>query len=194
MWKLLRKNFWGTLGRWQNLRPLWLFGGLAALGLEVFSVAFFQNFLNLYPCELCVLIRFSMLSIFFGAMIAAINPRVFWLKIIGCLIVVWGIARGIIWDIRLELEILRPVGEHSTCAMTALRFPFGLPLDQWFPVHFTPLALCGDESNLWSLFGLNMPEWLFFVYGFFTLGVTLMFIASLKSGNTRDTKNETFRP
>lgn len=182
LWKSLKGDFWGTAGAWQSRRPLWLLGGLAALSLELFSVAFFQKFLKLYPCELCVLIRFSMLSIFLGAMVAAINPRKFALKLLGYLIVIWGLVRGIIWDIRLELETLRPAGEHSVCSMSGPEFPFGLPLDRWFPTHFTPLALCGEEGNLWSLWGLNMSEWLFFVYGVFALGIFLMLTAWLKTG------------
>ena len=178
LWAGLRGDFWGTLGAWQNRRPLWLLGGLAALSLELFSVAFFQKFLKLYPCELCVLIRFSMLSIFAGAMIAAINPRVFVLKALGYLIVFWGLIRGILWDIRLEIENLRTAaGEHSVCSMSGPEFPLGLPLDRWFPTHFTPLALCGDEGNLWSLWGLNMSEWLFFVYAVFAVGLLLMLIS-----------------
>jgi disulfide bond formation protein DsbB len=153
LWGSLKNDFWGTLGAWQNLRPLWLAGGLAALALEIFSVLFFQKYLRLYPCELCVLIRFSMLAIFIGAMAAAINPRQAALKAIGYLVVIWGIARGIIWDIRLEIEVTRPAGEHTVCSMAPPQFPFGLPLDQWLPAHFTPMALCGDSSNLWIFLG-----------------------------------------
>ncbi len=177
----LRGDFWGTLGRWQALRPLWLLGGLAALFLEIFSVVFFQNFLMLDPCELCVLIRFSMLVIFAGSLVAAINPRIFIPRALGYVIVIWGIARGLIWDVRLEIENLRTAAEHSVCSMSPPPFPFGLPLDRWFPTHFTPLALCGDDGNYWSLWGLNMSEWLFFVYGAFSIGILFMLIAGLKS-------------
>jgi disulfide bond formation protein DsbB len=153
---------------------------LAALSLEIFSVLFFQKYLRLYPCELCVFIRFSMLSIFVGAMVPAINPRIFLLRALGYIVVIWGIARGIIWDVRLEIENLRPATEHSVCSMSAPSFPFGLPLDQWLPTHFTPLALCGDTSNYWSFLGLNMSEWLFFAYGGFAVGIGLMLLAALK--------------
>ncbi len=60
-------------------------------------------------------------------------------------------------------------------------FPFGLPLDQWLPLHFSPLALCGDNSNLWIFLGLNMSEWLFFVYGVFVIGIALMLTSWLKT-------------
>jgi disulfide bond formation protein DsbB len=176
----VRNDFWKTLGRWQTKRPLWLLGGLSALSLEIFSVVFFQNFLNLDPCELCVLIRFSMLAICAGGLIAAINPGIFLLRATGYIIVIWGIARGLIWDIRLEIENLRPAAEHSVCSMSAPQFPFGLPLDRWFPAHFTPMALCGDAGNYWSFLGLNMPEWLFPVYGAFAVGIFLMLAAGLK--------------
>ncbi len=72
--KELRDDFWGAWGRWQDRRPLWLMGGGIALFLEIFSWAFFQTFLGLLPCELCVYIRFSMLGIFAGAMVGALRP------------------------------------------------------------------------------------------------------------------------
>ncbi|UQZ90384.1 disulfide bond formation protein B [Deltaproteobacteria bacterium Smac51] len=180
LWARLKGDFWGTLGGWQNQRPLWLAGGLAALSLEIFSVAFFQKFLKLYPCELCVYIRFSMLAIFMGAMIAFINPRSALMKAAGYIVVIWGIIRGIIWDVALEMENLRAAGEHSVCSMNAPAFPFGLPLDKLIPSHFMPLALCGEDSK-WSLFGLNMAEWLFFVYGVFALGILLMLVSWAKT-------------
>ena len=172
----LKADFWGTMGHWQDLRPIWLFGGAAALLLEIFSVLYYQNYLGLNPCEMCVYIRFSMLVIFLGAMFAAIKPDSAFFKIVGYTVVIWGLVRGILWDITLEIENLRAQDPdwYSTCSLTSIKYPFGLPLEQWFPSHFMPLTLCGEADNAWSLFGLNMSEWLFFVYGVFSLGIFLM--------------------
>ncbi|MDR1043912.1 MAG: disulfide bond formation protein B [Candidatus Adiutrix sp.] len=180
-WLDLKGDFWGTLGRRQDGRALWLLGGGLALFLELFSWAFFQTFLRLNPCELCVYIRFSMIGIFAGAMIGALNPRNIFLKLAAYITVWWWIIQGLIWDIRLETENLRAAADPgfiSLCRPADLRFPFGLKLDEWLPAHFQPLAACGQDSA-WSLLGLNMSEWLFPVYGGFAVAVSLMFISWL---------------
>jgi len=178
--KKLFKDFWGTFARWQDQRAIWLLGGGIALFLEIFSWAFFQKFLRLNPCELCVYIRFSMVGIFIGAMVGAINPRHIVFKLTGYFIVFWWIIQGLIWDVRLEIENIRAADPtwFSLCKPSAAEFPFGLKLDQWFPSHFRPEAICGEDSA-WSIFGLNMSEWLFFIYGGFILVVSLMFISWL---------------
>ncbi|MDR1922486.1 MAG: disulfide bond formation protein B [Candidatus Adiutrix sp.] len=174
----LKADFWGTLLRWQSLRPVWFLGGGAALFLEIFSWAFFQRYLGLQPCELCVYIRFSMLAVFCGAMFAAISPRRPLFRLGGYFVTVWAVIQGFIWDLRLEIINLRSLDDSpGVCAMATADFPFGLPLDRWLPSHFRPLALCGEDG--WSLFGLNMAEWLFFIYGLFALGLGLMLLSWL---------------
>ena len=171
----LKNDFWGAWADWQDQRPIWILGGGIALFLEIFSWAFFQNYLGLWPCEMCVYIRFSMVVIFLGAMIGALNPRNTFLKLCGYAVVIWGIVRGVIWDITLEIENIKAQDDSwiSLCSPSSASYPFGLPLDVWLPSHFLPLASCGEDSN-WALFGLNMAEWLFFVYAAFSLGIILM--------------------
>ncbi|MGL4209213.1 MAG: disulfide bond formation protein B [Candidatus Adiutrix sp.] len=171
-------DFWATLARWQNLRLFWFIFAFCALGIEIFSWLFFQKFLGLFPCELCVYIRFSMVVIFLGAMVATINPQKFALKFGGILIVIWGVVRGLIWNTALYFENNINPEEHlmSGCSLTALKFPFNLPLAEWLPSHFMPLALCGQDSK-WSWLGFDMSQWLFVIYGLFSV-VTLLIIFS----------------
>lgn len=173
----LKRDYWGTLAAWQDRRPIWFLGGGVALFLEIFSWVYFQNILGLSPCELCVYIRFSMLVIFFGAMVAAIKPSQTFFKLCGYIIVIWGMARGLAWDITLEIDYLKALEDPWSipCSLSSASYPFGLPLDQWLPSHFAPAAMCGEDG--WSLFGLNMAEWLFFVYGFYLLGILNLFIS-----------------
>jgi disulfide bond formation protein DsbB len=145
-------------------RPAWLGLGGLALGLEIFSYLYFQNHLKLRPCELCVYIRFSMAAVFFGAMVAAINPRRLLWPAAGGLIILWALIQGLAWDIRL-LDIYSTAPGYDLCSPAALRFPLGLPLDRWLPSHFSPTAPCGVDG--WRLLGLNMAEWLLPVYAFF---------------------------
>lgn len=177
--KSLKDDFWGTWHRWQNQRPLWLLLSGGALFLEIFSWAFFQTFLGLLPCEMCVLIRFSMVGIFMGGLIGALNPRNVWLKILGFGTMLWWVGQGLIWDIKLEIENIRSADPtyFSLCQPSSASFPFGLPLDQWLPAHFLPQTTCGSKENAWSLLGLNMSEWLFFVYGAYIIIIALMLIS-----------------
>lgn len=167
----LRADFWGTLGRWQDQRPIWLLGGGAALGLEIFSWAYFQNFLNLDPCELCVYIRFSMVVIFVGAAFSAIRPANVFFKAAGYAVVVWGMVRGLSWDLTLAADYIKAAEDPWSvlCSDATARFPLGLPLSEWLPGHFAPVADCGEDG--WSLFGWNMAQWLFLVYGAYLVGI-----------------------
>jgi len=174
----LKSDFWGTLADWQDKRPIWLLGGGIALFLEIFSWAFFQTYLRLNPCEMCVYIRFSMLAIFLGAMIGAIQPRNILFKSLGYLVVIWGIVRGLIWNITLEMENIRAADPNffSTCRPGKADFPFGLPLHHWLPSHFMPVIACGEDSA-WSFLGLTMPEWLFPAYAGFIIVVGAMLLS-----------------
>jgi len=167
----LRADFWGTLGRWQDQRPIWLLGGGIALGLEIFSWAYFQNYLKLNPCELCVYIRFSMVVIFVGAAFAAIRPANVFFKLVGYAVVIWGMAKGLAWDMTLAADYIK-VAENpwsALCSGAAATYPLGLPLAEWLPGHFAPMADCGEDG--WSLFGWNMAQWLYLVYGAFLIGI-----------------------
>lgn len=174
-----RNDFWGVFFRWQDRRPIWLLGGGLALFLELFSWVYFQTFLRLNPCEMCVYIRFSMLAMLAGALFAAIKPNRLVFKLGGYLIVFWGLIRGIIWNIALEKENLKSGEElwSSGCSPAEANFPFGLPWSEWLPSHFRPTGICGEDN--WHFLGFNMSEWLFLVYGCFAAVISCMFIGWL---------------
>lgn len=175
----LKKDYWGTLAEWQDRRTIWLLGGGSAMGLELFSWLYFQNHLGLIPCELCVYIRFSMAAIFFGAMVAVIKPGHVFFKVCGYAIVIWAMVRGLRWDIALELDYLQALDDPWSipCSPASAAYPFGLPLEKWLPSHFAPAAMCGEDG--WSLWGLNMSEWLFFVYGVYIIGILNLLLSWL---------------
>ena len=155
-------------------RPAWLALGGLALGLEIFSYVYFQNYLKLRPCELCVYIRFSMAAVFLGSMVTTLNPRWPLCQTAGGLIIIWALVQGLIWNLRLE-EIYSKAatpGYYALCSPSTLRFSWGLPLDRWLPSHFSPTGLCGVDG--WRLLGLNMAEWLMPVYAFFLAAYTTL--------------------
>ena len=148
-------------------RRAWLALGGLALGLELFSYVYFQAYLKLRPCELCVYIRFSMAAVFLGAMVVALNPRKAVLQSAGGLIILWGLVKGLAWNLKLkEIYYLAAAPDYyALCSPSSVSFPFGLPLERWLPAHFAPTAPCGVDG--WSFLGLNMAELLIPVYAFF---------------------------
>ena len=184
----LKTDFWNTLARLQAGRGLWLLLAGTALVLELFSWSFFQVFLELKPCEMCVYIRFAMIAICLGGLIAAIRPSAILFRLIGYALCFWWTVQGFLWCLTLNEENIKAADPDwiSTCGAIP-SFPFGLPLDKWLPAHFKPLAACGSDSA-WSLLGLSMPQWLFVVYGCFAALLLLMLFAWIKqavSGKAR---------
>ncbi|MDR2386821.1 MAG: disulfide bond formation protein B [Deltaproteobacteria bacterium] len=178
--KDITDDFFPTLGRWQSLRPLWLAGGLGALGLEIFSVLYFQVFLGLFPCEYCVKIRLAMIVIFLGAMVAALKPKFVLFKLIGYVITmgaaIWGLSMSI------SLEIINLKVKHSgfipPCSLKGIVFPLGLKFDEWLPANFAPQGICG-EGPQWFFLGFSMTHWLILVYLVMICGLCLMFLSWL---------------
>ncbi|MDR0622690.1 MAG: disulfide bond formation protein B [Deltaproteobacteria bacterium] len=176
-------DFFPTLGRWQSLRPLWLLGGFGALGLELFSVLYFQNYLGLFPCEYCVKIRSAMIAIFFGAMVAAVNPRLILFKLIGYATTlgaaIWGLSMSVALEI-INLNSANIPGWFQPCSISNVAFPLGLKLDRWLPRHFAPEGICGEDSQ-WFFLGFSMTQWLILVYLVIITGLTLMLLSWLVS-------------
>jgi disulfide bond formation protein DsbB len=173
--KDITDDFFPTLAYWQGQRPLWLIGGLSALGLELFSVLFFQTYLELTPCEYCVKIRFAMIVIFFGAMVAAINPKFIAFRLIGYAVTMGGAIWGLAMSAILETITLKSVfsGIFPPCSLTGIVYPLGLKLDAWFPKHFAPEGICG-EGPQWFFLGFSMTQWLMVIYMVILTGLFLM--------------------
>jgi disulfide bond formation protein DsbB len=169
------------LGRWQDQRPLWLAGGLGALGLEIFSVLYFQSHLGLYPCEYCVQIRLAMVVIFAGAMFAAVWPKSLFFKLVGYVVSIGGAIWGLLLSARLEsinVHALFTPNWFTPCRVAKVTWPLGLKLDQWWPKHFRPDGICGEDSQ-WFFLGFSMTQWLILTYLVILAGLFLMFASFL---------------
>ncbi|CZE51246.1 protein-disulfide oxidoreductase DsbI [Campylobacter geochelonis] len=140
-----------TISRWQDQRFLWIVMAVAMFGMVILAHSFFQNYLYMLPCEQCVYIRFSMLVMALGGIIAAINPKNIVLKIIGYVLGIYGAIIGIGYSVKLHAihEAVHgddPFGVQG-CS-TDPNFPFGLPLAQWSPDWFKPTGDCGYDSPI----------------------------------------------
>lgn len=171
-----QQDFWGTLYSLQNRRLFWAAGVVVALLLELTAIFFFQHYLKMQPCEKCVYIRLSVMVLCFAALLATIAPGNIMIKVIAYLLLAWAIVQGVLWGMELNhaTQTYAATGE-SSCAFAALKFPFGLPLDSWWPQVFMVTALCGEES--WRLFGLNMAQYMLIVYAVYGALFILFMIA-----------------
>ncbi|XKM14127.1 disulfide bond formation protein B [Orbaceae bacterium ac157xtp] len=177
----LRTDFWRTLYIWQNQRWLWLTGALIALSLDLIAIFYFQDYLQLNPCEKCVVIRLAVLVIFFAMGLCAINPKNRILKIVSYLLLSWAIIQGFLWS--FELDAITREFNHSGfsyCTITTVKFPFNLPLDQWFPSIFLPTGICGED--MWYFLGFNMAQYMMLIFAIYFILLFLFIISVFKKG------------
>ncbi|MDR2709943.1 MAG: protein-disulfide oxidoreductase DsbI [Burkholderiales bacterium] len=152
IWRALRSSPVETLYRWQNRRFLWLLMAAVTGALALIAHVFFQNYLYMPPCEHCVYIRFAMLVITAGGLVAAINPKILALKWIGCIAAFYGSIIGIMYTLTLN-KIHHAVHDPDAIfgvqgCSTEPNFPFDLPLAQWSPGWFKPTGDCGYDAPI----------------------------------------------
>lgn len=181
-----------TLQSWQDQRPVWLVMSSAALFLILSAMGYFQGFLGMDPCELCVYIRYSQFCILFAGLIVAIKPMNPLLKISGIALAWYGVLQGMDWSMQLAdlhhtahaLEQamdtggdLFAAGGGGAACSTEPTFPLGLPLHIWFPYEFQPSGICGEDS--WSLLGLNMAQYCIIAYSVFTAALAAVTLGTI---------------
>lgn len=141
----------GAFGKWQDGRFLWTLMAVAMLALVILAHSFFQNYLYMAPCEQCVYIRFSMLVMALGGIIALINPKVIALKIIGFVLGIYGAIIGIMYSVKLHAIHVAVHGDDpfgvQGCSADP-NFPFGLPLAKLAPDWFKPTGDCGYDAPI----------------------------------------------
>ncbi|CRY54849.1 MULTISPECIES: protein-disulfide oxidoreductase DsbI [Yersinia] len=140
-----------TLYRWQNKRFLWLLMAVAMGGLVIVAHSFFQIYLYMNPCEQCVYIRFAMLVMVFGSLIALINPKNLMLKLVGVIACFYGAIIGLLYSIKLNGIHHAVHGADDALfgvqgCSTDPHFPLGLPLAKWSPEWFKPTGDCGYDA------------------------------------------------
>ena len=176
-----------TLGRLQEGRGLWLAGAFFALGMELFSVLYYQKHLGMLPCEYCVQIRLDILVVFLGGMIAAAAPRAFPVKIAGWLLSFGGAAVGLKNSLVLDsitVKTLFVPDYFPVCRPGKVDFIFHLRLDKWLPTHFKPDGGCGEAP--WFFLDLSMTQWLTVACSFMLASLVMV----LAAGLMRETKNQ----
>lgn len=186
-WLELKTSPLQALADWQLMRWWWTVSALVALSMNLIAHYFFQGFMEMDPCEKCVYTRYAMFCIVFGGLIAAINPKAPFLRIIGYVLTLYGAIFGAIWSWELidSYHLMKALENGAdpfaaglgvaSCSTEAV-FHFGLPLDIWFPGWFAPTGVCGADE--WSFLGLDMGSWTLIIFGVYFVLVILSLIAT----------------
>ena len=134
----------------------WVWGAIAALSLGLVLLAHdvFQVWLYMKPCEQCVYIRFALVMIGLGALLAFIRPACWLLRFSGYGFGLWGAIYGIYCSVRLH-SIHFAVHSDDPMALFGMQgcsmqphYPFGLPLEKWAPDWFMPTGDCGYDASV----------------------------------------------
>ncbi|WP_335922066.1 disulfide bond formation protein B [Shewanella chilikensis] len=182
-----------TVASWQQQRAFWAVMTGAAVFLLLSAMGYFQIFLEMDPCELCVYIRFSQCCIAIAGLIILINPRNHLLKAVGIALAAYAIIQGMVWSVQLmnihdaahmvvdeSMDFFAEAGSAagSACSLEP-RFPLGLPLHEWLPFEFAPTGGCGEDD--WALFGMNMAHYCILAYAVFMIGLSAAIIGWVKT-------------
>lgn len=151
IWNDFKSSPINAIAKWQDRRFLWLLMSFVSITLIIIAHSLFQHYVFMKPCEQCVYIRFAFFVMFFGGIIAAIKPSNIILKLIGYIMGFYGIIKGLIYCVKLNaihkaVHSDDPFGVQGCSAEPT--FPFGLPLDRWFPDWFSPTGDCGYDNPI----------------------------------------------
>ncbi len=141
-----------TLGDWQDTRWPWGIIAFAMIAMVLLAHYVFQEWMHMLPCEQCVYIRYGNLVMALGCLIAMIDPKALWAKLVGYALNIYGLIYTVMCSLKL-IKIHTAVHSDDLDAMFGMQgcsmepnFPFGLPLEKWAPGWFQPTGDCGYDA------------------------------------------------
>jgi len=157
-----------------NTKPTpWLLLALSALGLELCAL-FFQYFMDLAPCIMCVYQRLAIASIILAGIVGFIGHNFLLTRLVA-----YGLwATGAIWGLLIALEHVEMQANNDSLFFSCEfipNFPSWAPLHQWLPAVFEATGDCGDIN--WQFLGYSMPQWMVIVYAAYTAAFVLVVAA-----------------
>ena len=129
---------------------------VASAALVANAIFYFQDWLGLDPCPMCILSRYTFIAIAVVALVAAIHgPRRTGLAVYSGLITVLALA-GI--GVSARHSYLQHFPPKVESCGTDLEFLLNaLPLSQALPKIFAGTGSCSAVH--WKFLGLTIPEW-----------------------------------
>ena len=164
------------LSTWPTLRWPWLVLAGSAFFLEIIAL-YFQYFMGLEPCVMCIYQRTALFGVALSALPAAINPQDIKLRLISytgvfiCLI--WG------FDIAFEhVQMQNPANFMLAMSCDAFpNFPLWFSIHEWFPAVFEARGTCDGID--WQFLTLSMPQWMAVIFAVYLLVTSALFILRL---------------
>lgn len=152
-----------------NLAPrtISLFGLIASIGMIAFAISYFQLYLELEPCPLCILQRIGMFSVATVFLVATLhNPKrvgTVIYSLIGFLVAAagGGVSVRHLWLQNLPKEAI------PECSPGYDYIVDNFPLMDAIPLLLNGSGECSE--TLWSLLGISIPGWT--LVGFIFLGL-----------------------
>lgn len=174
LWQQFHEHPVKAIHDWQNYRLTWLIMLGIATFLELCALGF-QYILMLQPCELCVYQRLAVIFLMAAPVIMMILPGNIVVRIMGYATWLYGAWYGL-------SKALIQTGNYadfdplsSSCSFRPT-FPLDLPFYEWLPSVFMPTGICGEDS--WTLLGMNMAQWMAFIFSVFLLAAVACIISS----------------
>ena len=139
---------------------------VACAALIASAIFYFQDYLGLDPCPMCILSRYTFITIGVLALVAAIHaPGRTGLRVYSSLIALLAVA-GI--GVSLRHSYLQHFPPKLESCGTDLEFLLtNLPLSQAFPKIFAGTGSCSAAH--WKFVGLTIPEWAGLWFLFFAM-------------------------
>ena len=156
-----------------SARP-WLLLALSALTLEL-SALFFQYYMGLAPCIMCIYQRVAIWGIFIAGVIGYIGHQSVWGRFLAY--VSWSI--GAIWGLLIAIEHveIQPCNSLFYSCEYVPNFPTWLPLHEWLPGLFEATGDCGDIN--WQFFDYSMPQMMILVFSVYTALLVFILLSRL---------------
>ena len=121
------------------------------------AIFYFQQHLGLEPCPLCILSRYTFISIAIVALVAAIHgPRG------GIALKAYGAVVAVLALVGVGISVRHSYLQHfppkiESCGADLEFMLNTMPLSQAFPRIFAGTGSCSKVD--WSFLGLSIPEW-----------------------------------
>ncbi len=153
----------------------WQLLAISALCFELIAL-YFQYFMGLEPCIMCIYQRTAVWGIFLAGVIGAFGCQHLVMRIVA-----YGLwATGAIWGFIIALEHV----DMQSSTMSFLfsceivpNFPSWAPLHQWLPALFEASGDCGDIK--WDFLGFSMPQVMLVIFAAYSTAFTIVLLTRL---------------
>lgn len=167
------------LSQYSQGRLAWLLLCLGSLAFEG-TALYFQHFLDLAPCSLCIYQRVAILGIAIASIIGIINPKISICRYVAIFLWLFCAGKGFSLSF-LQARLQFAPDITDTCSIS-VDFPSFLPLQSWFPSIFKAYGFCADK--VWSFLTIEMSQWMIIIFSCYFIVGTLILVSQFFTPKT----------